>query len=135
MIYTAIYRQHILNAYATVELLFFREASSWVVWASLTLLSLITVVACCFIIMNYYQKVSLKLNHGSFFLKMDHISNYSYWVGCSCIYCFLFGCLLRVMPYVKLSGLSHFWVLRYSMYFGCWNEPLLKLPSRIIKVN
>ena len=29
----------------------------------------------------------------------------------------------------------HFWMLRYSIYFGWWNEPLLKLPNRIIKVN
>ena len=79
MIYTAINRQHISNVYAAVELLFFREASSWVVWASLTLLSLITVVACCFIVMNYYQNVSLELNHGPFFQRMSQISIYSLW--------------------------------------------------------
>ena len=67
MIYTATYRQHISNVYAPVEFLFFLEASSWVVWASLTLLSLINVVASCFIAMNYHQKISLKLNLGSFF--------------------------------------------------------------------
>ena len=82
MIYTAIYKQHVSNVCVIVELLFFRKASSWVMWASLTLLSLITVVACYYIIMNYYQKVSLKLNRGSLFLRMGHIYNYSYWVGC-----------------------------------------------------
>ena len=84
MIYTAIYNQHFLNVYATVELLFFREASSWVVWASLTLLLLITVVACCFIVMNYYQKVSLKLNRGSFFFRINHISNSHLLLHCTC---------------------------------------------------
>ena len=87
MIYTAIYRQHISNVYATVELLYFCKASSWAVCASLTLLALITVVACCFIVMNYYQKVSLNLNNGAFLTRMNHISKYTYWVGCSCVYC------------------------------------------------
>ena len=76
MIYTAIYRQHISNAYATVELLFFCKASSWVVWASLTLLALITVVACCFIVMNDNQKVSLNLNNGAFLTRMNHFTKY-----------------------------------------------------------
>ena len=44
IIYTTTYRQHISNAYVKVELLFFLEESSWVVWASFTLLSLINVV-------------------------------------------------------------------------------------------
>ena len=77
MIYTTICKQHISSVYAKVELLFFRETSIWVVWASLTLLALITVVACCIIVISYHQGVSLKLNSGSFLSRMGLVSKYN----------------------------------------------------------
>ena len=117
MIYTATYRQHITNIYTTVELLFFHEVSNWVVWASLTLLSLINVVVCCFIVMNYYQKISLKLNRGSFLSIMGHISNYSYCVGCSCIYC---CCLVATPIYVLFPNVKSSPFLGVKIFNVLW---------------